>query len=53
MKSFQNVFNKLDKIVRQSMITLFKLTDFYLGFYRACLLQTVGTFVWDIDVELY
>ena len=37
MKSFQQVFSKLDKIVGQTVMTLFKLTDFYLGFYRAFL----------------
>ena len=37
MKSFRNVFSKLDKIVRQTVIRLFKLTNFYLGLYRACL----------------
>ena len=34
MKSFLKVFIKLDKIVRQTVIRLFKLTDFFLSFYR-------------------
>ena len=32
MKSFRKVFSKLDKIVRQAVIRLFKLTDFLPGF---------------------
>ena len=34
MKSFPKVFSKLDKIVCQTVIRLFKLTDFFPGFYR-------------------
>ena len=34
---FQKVFSKLKKIVPQTVIRLFKLTDFYPDFYRACL----------------
>ena len=37
MKSFRKFFSKLDKIVRQTVIRLFKLTHFYPGLYRACL----------------
>ena len=37
MKSFRKVFSKVDKIVHQTVIRLFKLTDFYPGLYRACL----------------
>ena len=36
MKSFLNVFSNLDKIVRQTVIRLFKLTDFFPGFYKVC-----------------
>ena len=42
LKSFLNIFSKLDKIVRQTLIRLFKLTDFFPGFYRVFVLQTVG-----------
>ena len=44
MKSFQDVFSKPHKIVSQTVIKVFKLTDFYPGLYRANLLQTVVTF---------
>ena len=36
-KSYQKVFSKLEEIVPQTVIRLFKLTDFLPGFYRACL----------------
>ena len=35
MKSFRRVFSKLDKIVRQTVIRLFKLIDFLLGFIQS------------------
>ena len=36
MKSFLKVFRKLDKIVPQTVIRSFKLTDFFPGFYEVC-----------------
>ena len=35
MKSFRKVFSELDKIVRETVIRFFNVTDFYPGFYRA------------------
>ena len=44
MKSLLKVFSKLDKIVRQTVIRLFKLTDFFPGFYFRVLRQQFGYF---------